>query len=382
MWFFSARLTDFSSDSWLVRFGLQDEDSATQYLAAIYWTITTATTVGYGDITPLTQAELVVAMLWMVVGVGCYSFTVGSLSSFLTSIDTRDSAIAMKMAAVQEFAIQTGISHEVKAKIRDAVKYNTYKMGSIWSDKHSLFSELPKLLRYEVVWSMYNGVAKEFPIFSFFEASFLAAVMPLFRPVRQQDSIYLYREDDYPDEVFFITHGRVNFVIVPSEIVYKSFLKGSYLGEVEIFKKVNRVNNAICYGECEFLTLLKYDFLRIMEEFPAEAKELKRIATEKANRNKQAYVETLELLKLRAAKGSITDLAGKGRVVQAEKEEDLDKSALDHLHEWAASVQSDLQEDCQAFQALSAQVSSAQLLAHEALRKTGSGFAAARRKGL
>lgn len=372
---------DFSPDCWLVRFGMQEEDSSTQYLAAIYWTIATATTVGYGDITPLTQAELIVAILWMIVGVGCYSFTVGSLSSFLTSIDTRDSAIAMKMVAVQEFARQTGISQEVKGKIRDAVKYNTYKMGSIWNDKHSLFSELPKALRYEVAWSMYNGVAKEFPIFSFFEGSFLAAVMPLFRPVQHQDSDYLYHEDDYPDEVFFITRGRVNFVLVPSEIVYKSFLRGSYLGEIEIFKKVNRVNHAICYGECEFLTLLKYDFLRFMEEFPAEARELRRIATEKANRNKQAYLETLELLKLRAAKGSLTDLAGKGRVVQAEREQDLNKTSLDLLYERAVETQNGLKENGQMFQHLGALVSSTHTLAQEALRRTGRGLADARRRG-
>ena len=106
---------------------------------------------------------------------------------------------------------------------------------------------------------------------------------------------------------------------------------------------------------------------------------MKRIATEKANRNKQAYLETLELLKIRAAKGSITDLAGKGRVVQAEKEEDLDKSTLDHLHERAANLQTGLKEDSQTFQDLSALVSSTQLLVQEALRKTGG---AARRKGL
>lgn len=382
MWYFSARLGDFSPDSWVLRAGLQDEGKAMQYLASVYWTIATATTVGYGDITPLTQAELIVTILWMVVGVGCYSFTVGSLSSFLTSIDTRDSTLAMKMAAVQEFSRQSGISQEVKAKIRDAVKYNTYKMGTIWSDKHSLFSELPKTLRYEVAWSMYNGVAKEFPIFSFFEGSFLAAVMPLFRPMHRLDGVYLYHEDDYPDEVFFLTRGRVNFVIVPSEIVYKSFLRGSYIGEIEIFKKVNRLNHAICFGECEFLTLTKYDFIRIMDEFQAESKEIRRIATEKANRNKQAYIETLELLKLRAEKGTLTDLAGKNRVIEAEKEQALDKSTLDLMYEQATEMQSELQADRQTYKELGVKIAAVHGLIQEALRRTSHGLTDARRKAV
>ena len=241
LWFFSAKLSEFSPDTWVVRLQLQETDSVRLYMTAIYWAVTTAATVGYGDVTPLTTLEILLALAWMVIGVGFYSFTVGSLSSFLTSIDTRDSILSMKMAAIQEFAKQVGITREVKSKIRDAVKYNTYKMGNIWSDKHSLFSELPKMLRQEVAWSMYGGVAKEFPVFSFFEGAFLAAVMPLLRPTKLGEGEYIYKEGDYADEVFFVTRGRINYVIVPEEIVYKSFLKGSYVGEIEIFRGVTRV---------------------------------------------------------------------------------------------------------------------------------------------
>lgn len=351
MWYFAAKLADFEMDTWVVRNGVLDSTVIHQYLMSIYWAVTTAATVGYGDIVPGTQFELVLALLWMVVGVGFYSFTVGSLSSFLTSIDTRDSVLAMKLAAVAEFAKETGISQETKVKIREAIKYNAYRMGNVWSDKHSLFRELPKLLRHEVVMSMYGGAAKDFPIFSLFEASLLTAMVPLLKPMKSEPGAYLYHRGDYPDEMFFIVHGRVNFVIEGSEIVYKSFLRGSYVGEIEIVKKINRLNSAMCYAPGEFLVLGKSDLVRILTDFPAEAKDFRRIAFERSNRNRQALLETLELIRLKATNGSITNLAGQDRIHYVEEETDEElpsgvrlQEVISNLHEEVSTNAASIKE--------------------------------------
>lgn len=55
---------------------------------------------GFGDITPGTDLERILTMLWMIVGVGFYSFTIGSLSSVLSSIDTRESLLANKLYTI------------------------------------------------------------------------------------------------------------------------------------------------------------------------------------------------------------------------------------------------------------------------------------------
>ena len=340
-WFFAARLYDFEPDTWVSRCGYRDSDTWSKYLASIYWAVTTVTTVGYGDISGKTDLEMILCVIWMFIGVGFYSFTIGSLSSFLTSIDTRESVLSAKMAAIQEFAKETGISPECKLKIRNAIRYNTYKQGTVWSDKHSLFNELPKALRFEVASSMYTGIYKEFPFFSKKDPSFTIFVMPLFKPLRVSSGEYIYKEGDYADEVYFITRGRVNFVVKGSEIVYKSFLRGSYLGEIEVIRHVPRLNNAIGYGECEFLVLGKKDFSDILSEFPNERKEIIKIADERARRNKQAASETLKLVKLKAKKGTISDLAGQDRlldVVEDVYEEDrLDQNAV-KLREVEADV--------------------------------------------
>jgi CRP-like cAMP-binding protein len=54
----------------------------------------------------------------------------------------------------------------------------------------------------------------------------------------------LYYENWYPDELYFIFKGRINFIVEGLEIAYKSYLKGSYVGEIEILKNSNRINTA------------------------------------------------------------------------------------------------------------------------------------------
>lgn len=53
------------------------------YLTSFYYTITTITTVGYGDISANTNNEKIVAIIIMFTGVIAFSFASGSLTNFI-----------------------------------------------------------------------------------------------------------------------------------------------------------------------------------------------------------------------------------------------------------------------------------------------------------
>ena len=88
-WFLQAKLSDFNPDTWVIRFGFMDADSSVQYLASVYWALQTLTTVGFGDINAYTVTEKITAIVWMISGIGFYSFTIGNLSQIIASIDIR-----------------------------------------------------------------------------------------------------------------------------------------------------------------------------------------------------------------------------------------------------------------------------------------------------
>lgn len=95
------------------------------YLVSIYWAFTTLSTVGYGDISPYTSLEIIIAMLWMIFGLCFFSFTIGSLSSMLSSIDTKETVLTNKLAIIDEFAKESNLSRDLKLKLRHALKYST-----------------------------------------------------------------------------------------------------------------------------------------------------------------------------------------------------------------------------------------------------------------
>jgi hypothetical protein len=58
------------------------------------------TTVGFGDIGAGTTFERVLCMIWMLFGVGFYSFVVGTLSSVISSLDDKNTHTEEKLQLI------------------------------------------------------------------------------------------------------------------------------------------------------------------------------------------------------------------------------------------------------------------------------------------
>lgn len=79
-----------SKDNWIFQRQFTDTDSYDLYITAMYFTVTTVLTVGYGDITAYSVSEKIFCIFLMVFGVISFSFSTGTLSSLIISIDERD----------------------------------------------------------------------------------------------------------------------------------------------------------------------------------------------------------------------------------------------------------------------------------------------------
>ena len=79
-WATSAYFEADSNQNWLRALDIENEDTLTKYTAALYWAVTTGTTIGYGDITPTNEFEKLLAACVIMVGVAMYSFIISDLS--------------------------------------------------------------------------------------------------------------------------------------------------------------------------------------------------------------------------------------------------------------------------------------------------------------
>jgi hypothetical protein len=85
IWVITAQLQDDNANSWINDFN--DDKQYEIYITSLYFTITTMTTVGYGDISGGNTLERGISIMIMFIGVSAFSFATGSLSSILSNYD-------------------------------------------------------------------------------------------------------------------------------------------------------------------------------------------------------------------------------------------------------------------------------------------------------
>ena len=70
------------------------EDNLDCYFIALYFTIQTITTVGYGDVNPANMSERIFVICLMLAGVIAFSFIAGGLTGLITALDEKNSEIS------------------------------------------------------------------------------------------------------------------------------------------------------------------------------------------------------------------------------------------------------------------------------------------------
>lgn len=76
---------------------LQNASNFDKYVTALYWSMSTLTTVGYGDVTPGNANEKIMSMVGMVVGVTVFAYFMGSMSAMMSSINSSNTKITRKL---------------------------------------------------------------------------------------------------------------------------------------------------------------------------------------------------------------------------------------------------------------------------------------------
>jgi len=70
---------------------IEDDDYPHIYVISLYFVLQTITTVGYGDVNPVTTSERIFVIITMIVGVFAFSIISGALTSIMASYDDKES---------------------------------------------------------------------------------------------------------------------------------------------------------------------------------------------------------------------------------------------------------------------------------------------------
>lgn len=110
-----------------------------EYLAALYFAMTTLTTVGFGDITPSTNGERGFTTVAMVIGGGFYGYVVGSITSMVANNDLNQSAYYERMDLIHAWLTHHRLPMNMKRDLRRYFKAylaekSAVSEADIWHD--------------------------------------------------------------------------------------------------------------------------------------------------------------------------------------------------------------------------------------------------------
>jgi hypothetical protein len=197
MWYFIAKLDNFSPETWVARLGYLDQSYYDLYIIAIYWTLTTVTTVGYGDVSAFTTAEKVYNLFIMSFGVIMYSFAIGSLTTIVTNLDAKTAEVNQKLQILSSLRSEFRIDDKIYEKVRKVIKFDILKMQT---NNNQFLMLLPNKLRSELSQIIHDNVIKNFLFLQNKSQEFVTTVSQLIKPIRLNQNEILYNIMEVIDE--------------------------------------------------------------------------------------------------------------------------------------------------------------------------------------
>jgi hypothetical protein len=92
LWYTASTGNIYTNVNWVTTNGFEDAPILSKYIVSLYWATVTCTTVGYGDILPTNNFELLWAMIIIIFGVAYFSYILSNLASQFMEISRSDAA--------------------------------------------------------------------------------------------------------------------------------------------------------------------------------------------------------------------------------------------------------------------------------------------------
>jgi len=235
LWYITYYVEE-ASNSWVVQttvdsFSTLESDGVTtvdKYVASWYFAVMTMSTIGYGDISPVTSTERIICNFMMLVGAGIYAYIVGSITSVVRNMEAQSRRYQELMDLLNLFLEENKISNPLRVEARKFLR-TRQAQGNLteWGD---LLAELSPDLREHFARQTHTNWAESSIYLQGADAAFQAKVASQFQEVTYPSGEKIVEIGQPVDSLYVIkkgavgAHGRV-------------LCKGDVLGEDIVLNK-------------------------------------------------------------------------------------------------------------------------------------------------
>lgn len=202
-----------------------------RYISAMYWSMTTLTTVGYGDMHAVNSTEMIFNIFYMLFNLGLTAYLIGNMTNLVVEGTRRTMEFRSNIEAASNFGERNRLPPRLKEQI---LAYMCLRFKAESLNQQELIERLPRTIckgirqhlflpTVEKVY-LFKGVSKE--ILLILVADMKAEYIP------PREDVMLHNEA--PEDVYIIVSGEVEMISceIDKERVVGSLQSGDIFGEV------------------------------------------------------------------------------------------------------------------------------------------------------
>jgi hypothetical protein len=282
-------LAETGADGWIQRLELSRANFPDLYLHSLYWTVTTLATVGYGDITPKTSLEIVLAIAMMITGAILLAFAVGNVVSILGQLDGGRLEHRNRQSAITRYLQLNGVERHTIDRIR---RFNDYQWARTRGiNPRQILADLPAELRSEVTVRILQDSVSKVPLFQEASSCLQKRLLAELTPVTFPPSTVVLEDEIVGEQILFITSGSV--AINTNEPLPAAVLRygpGDYVGDLAFFLHERRSDPVISQTYVEAFLLNRESFDALCRSESRFKDLLRKVASKQTDRNQTLLI--------------------------------------------------------------------------------------------
>lgn len=246
------------------------------YIRALYWSVTTLSTTGFGDITPKTEPQMVYTMFAMIMGAGLYATVIANIASLITRADTARAAFDEKMERLHTLMKYKKMPDPLQRRIFD---YHQYLWESgLGHDHETLLKELSPALRRSVGLFLNHHILEQIPILKGASTTILHRLISNLRTVVYTPGDVIIHHGETGSNMYLINRGEVE-VRDPEQGCIATLREGEYFGELALLDPGRpRQADVVAKTFCVLSMIDAETFTLVLHQFPEFAVHVRQVA--------------------------------------------------------------------------------------------------------
>ncbi|XP_073783447.1 potassium voltage-gated channel subfamily H member 1a isoform X6 [Danio rerio] len=236
----------------------------TVYITSLYFTMTSLTSIGFGNIAPTTDGEKIFAVAMMMIGSLLYATIFGNVTTIFQQMYANTNRYHEMLNSVRDFLKLYQVPKGLSERVMDYI-------ASTWSMSHGIDTEkvlqiCPKDMRADICVHLNRKVFKEHPAFRLASDGCLRALAMEFQTIHCAPGDLIYHAGESVDSLCFVVSGSLE--VIQDDEVVAILGKGDVFGDV-FWKEVTLAQacaNVRALTYCD-LHVIKRDALQKVLEF-------------------------------------------------------------------------------------------------------------------